>query len=784
MDVLIINIDADSDRDICVAGLTSMYIIRNNGNGTYTSLANVFMGSYAYDLSGGDWDDDGDYDLVWSTKYGGSVGVILNNGDGTFPVNGIIFYSTHGECDGIAVADFNNDNIDDIIAANTGDQTMSITNGNGDGTFGSRTLITGYGARHLTVDDFNNDTYPDVIGINYLFSDLNISLGNGDGNFQDTYFTAADGGADDIISGDWNEDDNIDVATFGNNGIAIQLGDGTGQFASPVVYPAGNPGGGTKMLTPGDFNNDNHLDIAGVFASQNQLAVLMGNGDGTFDAAIVIMVPDYPRHVIAGKLNNDDFDDIVTSGNSSNDISIVLSNGNDTFQSPQLITMTGDPDGVDIFDANGDTFMDILVACSNDDLIRLFPGNGNGTFDAAMEIEVPASNNLTKIAHADINGDGEHDIVGSFYLTNRAGVFIGNGDGTFQPALGYAADEAPDDVMTRDFNGDGSEDIAILNTGTNNISVILNNSAFIDVDGDLSICENESVLMTASEGYSYLWSNGEETQSIEATEAGEYYCEITNQSGTCTLLTPSVNLEVYPVTEVTLDLNLGPVCTGQDPFSLYGGSPFGGTYSGPGITGDINQFDPEDAGAGTHIITYTYSDINGCTDGTATDEIEVVNSPNVTFAPFEDDTLCVNSEPITFSGGLPEGGTYTVFDVPYTTFDPSIAGVGTYDVSYVYEAFEDCVGSASQLLVVELCDDVTEHPHNLPYSYLSFNDQVVFQFTKPAQLVIFDLRGKIVYSADTEPGTHEIGIGQWSQGIYMARISADGINYVVRLPIL
>ena len=133
-----------------------------------------------------------------------------------------------------------------------------------------------------------------------------------------------------------------------------------------------------------------------------------------------------------------------------------------------------------------------------------------------------------------------------------------------------------------------------------------------------------------------------------------------------------------------------------------------GVYSGPGVTDDGNgmtySFDPAAAGVGTHTITYTYTDENGCTN-IASDDVEVFALPTVTFTAPAD--LCIDAGvQIGLGGGTPSGGVYSgpgVTDdgngMTYS-FDPAVAGVGVHTITYAYTDTNGCSLSSSDMVEV------------------------------------------------------------------------------------
>ncbi|NEQ55083.1 MAG: hypothetical protein F6K11_33995, partial [Leptolyngbya sp. SIO3F4] len=152
-------------------------------------------------------------------------------------------------------------------------------------------------------------------------------------------------------------------------------------------------------------------------------------------------------------------------------------------------------------------------------------------------------------------------------------------------------------------------------------------------------------------------------------------------------------ITVHPTPVVTLSA-FGDVCVNGAAFSLSGGSPAGGTYTGPGVTG--NQFDPALAGVGTHIITYSFTSANGCV-GAAAQTLQVVPLPAVAWnVPAE---VCSGSGSIDLGTALPAGGIYTGPGMQGTSFDPVAAGVGVHTLSYTVTV-NGCTDSVTRTVTV------------------------------------------------------------------------------------
>ncbi|MHC1707706.1 MAG: hypothetical protein AB9842_09310 [Bacteroidales bacterium] len=122
------------------------------------------------------------------------------------------------------------------------------------------------------------------------------------------------------------------------------------------------------------------------------------------------------------------------------------------------------------------------------------------------------------------------------------------------------------------------------------------------------------------------------------------------------------------------------LCIDSSPYALSGGSPSGGSYSGPGVTGNI--FDPVLVGPGTWTITYTIAGPQGC-GGIVARDIVVHPIPEVSWpgGPME---WCSNQGLLPLTGGIPSGGTYSGQGVVGSFFDPGLTGAGVFEIIYTY----------------------------------------------------------------------------------------------------
>jgi len=199
-------------------------------------------------------------------------------------------------------------------------------------------------------------------------------------------------------------------------------------------------------------------------------------------------------------------------------------------------------------------------------------------------------------------------------------------------------------------------------------------------------------------GLSIIASTG--TIDVSASTPGTYTVTYTT-SGSCPN-SSSVSLNVNALPTVTFTAPADTCIDAGIHSGLGGGTSTGGVYSGTGVTDDGNgmtySFNPAAAGVGTHTLTYTFTNANGCTDS-AMDDVEVFALPVMTFTAAVD--VCIDAGVQTgLGGGTSTGGVYFGSGVTDDgngmtySFNPAVAGVGTHTLTYTFTNANGCTGSA------------------------------------------------------------------------------------------
>jgi hypothetical protein len=457
-DVVIADFNGDGKNDVAVTNAEGVSILLGDGLGHLDTPTVLPAGVGPSRLVAADFNGDHKVDLAVTNLGSNTVSIFLGRGNGTFTHAGNLAVGMGPV--GVAVGDFNHDGKADLAVANSGiafdnnegpeANTLAILLGNGNGRFRAPTFIpVAKTPLVVVVNDFNKDDKQDLAVSNFAGGFVSELLGNGNGTFQAPREFKVGSNADGITVADFNGDGNPDIAVTNGNGnntitdkVAILFGDGEGSFKPRVVVGSGRV---PVAVLAGDFNHDGKADYMTANFDANTVSVVLGKGDGTFfDIGPGIPTNSaFPSQTITADFNNDGIPDLAlvngdgqTPGNS---VSILLGKQRGGFETAKVFAAALNPIGLAAGDFNHDGHLDLAVAAAGESAestgsLGILLGNGDGTFRAPHLFD-PGPGRPTTVAVADFNGDGNLDVVlGEDALTFGPAsieLLLGDGKGGF-----------------------------------------------------------------------------------------------------------------------------------------------------------------------------------------------------------------------------------------------------------------------------------------------------------------------------------------------------------------
>jgi len=291
-------------------------------------------------------------------------------------------------------------------------------------------------------------------------------------NFSEGAFFAVGDRPTSVAVADLDGDSAPDLVTanFLSADVSVLLGNGDGSFQAATFFAAGVF---PISIAVSDLDGDTIPDLVTTNFNNEHVSVLLGNGDGSFQAAAFFATGLVPASIAVADLDGDSVPDLVTGNRGSDDVGVLLGNGDGSFQAALFFAVGDRPMSVAVADLDGDSVPDLVTANFYSNDVSVLLGNGDGSFQASLFFAAgvfPRS-----IAVADLNGDSVPDLVTANLLSEDLSVLLGNGDGSFQASLFFAAGDRPWSIAVADLDGDTVPDLATSNVGSDDVSVLLGN---------------------------------------------------------------------------------------------------------------------------------------------------------------------------------------------------------------------------------------------------------------------------------------------------------------------
>jgi hypothetical protein len=481
IELRIADLNGDGHLDLAIVNAAtnlhrgSLSVLFGHGNGSFEPRVEVDPGADApLALRIGDLDLDGHADLVLAHTAPNGVTVLYGDGDGGFASGDT--WPLVGVPGGLGIGRLDGDARPDVAVFHENwdlgyrDQHISILIGSADSVLASRPDVMSESfASQVEVADVNGDGAQDLVA---LGARVGVALGHDDGTFE--FPRGYDAGARprDLVVHDLDQDGDADlgVCALDSQGIAVLLGHGDGSYGSPTLYTSLDP----QWLLAGDLDADGDVDLVTPSAFYGVLTLHRGLGQGRFAGRVDVPVAKRPTGLVCADFDADGALDLATATfDSSRSVVSVLPGRPGGSYGPHADVALGAPaTSIATGDWNGDGHPDLAATLwssnwPNDDHVAILLGDGAGGF--AAPVRVPIGPQPMALASADLNGDGNPDLVAAYRrrtqdLNGGVSVLLGDGHGGFGSRLDLPVGIEPRGLALGDLNGDGTVDIAAANS--------------------------------------------------------------------------------------------------------------------------------------------------------------------------------------------------------------------------------------------------------------------------------------------------------------------------------
>ena len=504
MSLVVADMNTDGFKDIVTAnaGANSVSVLSGDGTGAFPSRTDYSVAPGPRGIVVGDVDTDGDLDVVtagfgpmnfdFSGNYintfigpDASTGSVLR-GDGSGGLGNRSDIFVESNASSLLARDLNADNVLDLVVSSEDfsfrESFVTPLLGNDDGTFGAQNFVqAGNFTAPVAIGDVDEDGLADLVTFEYTNTTSTLAWfkGNGDGTFGIRTDVLTGEFITNVALGDLNHDDHLDLIltsvtnSITNPVVSVLLGNGNGTFGASVNYSVG---GFPLSVALDDVNGDDDLDVVTANYFGSNVSVLLGGGDGTLGSRADYSVGAGPLSVALGDVDGDNDLDIVSANLDGQSVSILFNAGAGSFGNrldvPILIPpphpgpgpTIGRPRSVALADFNEDGMMDIAVPDYGSfgqghtvTTLRVLTGGPGGTFTESAHFSVGSG--PIAIATADVDMDGNQDILTASYTESGVTVLRGLGDGSFEVKEDFFVGGAPQYMAVGDLDGDGDPDL-------------------------------------------------------------------------------------------------------------------------------------------------------------------------------------------------------------------------------------------------------------------------------------------------------------------------------------
>lgn len=464
-EIVVADLNNDTKPDLATLHAGGASIFLNQNGGTFAPEISVAIGPETGGLAIGDINGDSRPDLVASyhLDLDNRVKIIWNQGNGSFLAGNDYFSHGLGPASSVALMDLDANGRLDILST-TLDGTSTFLN-DGNGMFVAGPLpgeLRGFRSIVTNLDNMGTRVAIAYWGTSHVTVATKIA---GIANF--VYAHLDNLGARDVAAVDVNGDAATDIV-LGNSfydRVEVLLNDGTGQFLQPPKFAAGPPtfpGSEPGAFVVRDFDGNGKPDVAITNVDRNDVTILLHTGQGKLDGQTNYSYPVglRPVAIAAADLNGDGRDDLVVENEGDENLVVLLNQGNGKFyiSAPYVLGLT--PESMILADMNKDLRPDIFVMSISKSVV--LENLGDGTFGAPVAVGKGIYADL--LVTADFNGDGLSDIVGAHRYQTDVWLMAGQPDGKLLDPVKYEVPAFIQGIVTTDIDNDKRPDVVVSGT--------------------------------------------------------------------------------------------------------------------------------------------------------------------------------------------------------------------------------------------------------------------------------------------------------------------------------